>query len=418
MEKFNRITKAMVEHSLMHLRQLVFEVTDACNLRCKYCAYADLYEGYDERKNSKFSFHRAKLVIDYMYNYWSKNSSEEYNHPVSISFYGGEPTLNMPFIREVINYIESLPPIGCSFSYSMTTNAMLLDRYMDFFVEKNFSLLISLDGDELGQSYRVDHQGHNSFERVIKNIMLLRDTYPDYFDLHVMFNAVIHNRNGVARTSHFIKENFGKLPNLSSLNANGVKKEKQEEFFSLYRNISDDIRQNSDCETLENELFMENPSTYNVWHYLFKHSDNYYNNYSQLMFDIDKVKVAPTGTCLPFSKKMFVTVQGKILQCEKISHQFALGTVDDEKVNLDLDKVAEQHNRHIFKYAGQCKTCGANRFCEVCVYEDQRYIKDDGSCGLYIQKDDFEAQCARSLQYLDKHPELYEKILTQVSTNQ
>lgn len=83
-----------------------------------------------------------------------------------------------------------------------------------------------------------------------------------------------------------------------------------------------------------------------------------------------------------------------------------------------MDKVAEQHNRHIFKYAGQCKTCGANRFCEVCVYEDQRYIKDDGSCGLYIQKDDFEAQCARSLQYLDKHPELYEKILTQVSTNQ
>ncbi|MEI3154595.1 MAG: hypothetical protein V8S95_05400 [Odoribacter sp.] len=33
----------------MNLEQLVFEVPDACNLRCKYCAYGDLCEGVMER---------------------------------------------------------------------------------------------------------------------------------------------------------------------------------------------------------------------------------------------------------------------------------------------------------------------------------------------------------------------------------
>ena len=50
-DSFLKIDKKTVLYQLVHLKQLVFEVTDACNLRCKYCAFSDLYEGYDERKN-------------------------------------------------------------------------------------------------------------------------------------------------------------------------------------------------------------------------------------------------------------------------------------------------------------------------------------------------------------------------------
>ena len=57
-----------IEQNLINLKQLVFEVTDACNLRCKYCGYADLYEGYDKRENTYFPFKLAKLIIDYLYN--------------------------------------------------------------------------------------------------------------------------------------------------------------------------------------------------------------------------------------------------------------------------------------------------------------------------------------------------------------
>ena len=44
MKKWRFINKEDVERNLINLKRLVFEVTDACNLRCKYCGYADLYE--------------------------------------------------------------------------------------------------------------------------------------------------------------------------------------------------------------------------------------------------------------------------------------------------------------------------------------------------------------------------------------
>ena len=68
MEEYRFIKKEDIEANLLDLRQIVFEVTDACNLRCKYCGYADLYEGYDKRENTYFPFKRAKLIIDYLYN--------------------------------------------------------------------------------------------------------------------------------------------------------------------------------------------------------------------------------------------------------------------------------------------------------------------------------------------------------------
>ena len=52
-------------------------------------------------------------------------------------FYGGEPLLNMNLIKQIIEYIDSLPKIeNTYFIYNMTTNALLLDKYMNFIVEK------------------------------------------------------------------------------------------------------------------------------------------------------------------------------------------------------------------------------------------------------------------------------------------
>ncbi|MBA7551086.1 hypothetical protein ES705_43621 [subsurface metagenome] len=88
----------------------------------------------------------------------------------------------------------------------MTTNAMLLDRYMDYLVQHDFRILISLDGNEKNHSYRVDHAGKNSFKKVLANIKLLQQTFPDFFETNVYFNAVLHNRNSVAEIYKFITD--------------------------------------------------------------------------------------------------------------------------------------------------------------------------------------------------------------------
>ncbi|MEY8707664.1 radical SAM peptide maturase [Bacteroides faecichinchillae] len=410
-----KVSADNIRYNLNHLFQLVFEVTDMCNLRCKYCGYADLYEGYDERENLKFPFQRAKLIIDYLYSLWSKNQCENIVQPILVGFYGGEPLLNVPFIQEVIAYIESLKPVGKVFRYNMTTNAMLLDRYMDFLVEKKFNLLISLDGNKEGQGYRVDVAGHDSFDRVYSNVCLLRERYPEYFKEYVMFNSVLHNKNSVESIYSFIKGTFRKEPIISPLNGSGIRKDKLENFFQTYRNYSESIQEASNCEAFKNELFIRNPETRQLLDYIYQRSENVFISYNELLFPINQSSEITSGTCTPFSKKMFVTVKGKILQCERINHEFALGQVTDSGVELDLEKAAQQHNDYVSRYARQCKSCGHRKACVQCVYQIDDIHEATSLCRSYCSDGQIKQADARSLVYLDQHPELYRRILKEVS---
>ncbi len=303
MDQFRKISQMDIEYNLINLSQLVFEVTDACNLRCKYCGYADLYEGYDQRENMKLPFQKAKLIIDYLSEYWKKKYCADVNDPISVGFYGGEPLLNIPFIKQVIDYLESLNPIGKKFHYNMTTNAMLLDKYMDFLVEKEFRLLISLDGDEKGQSYRVDAKGQNSFNQVFSNVQLLRSKYPTYFKHFVMFNSVLHNRNGVESAYRFIKDEFGKETSISPLNNSGIRKDKVKEFYNTYQNMSESIQKATNCEALKKELFIKGPETSMLLNYIYYQTGNVFNNYNDLILGKTGIPFSPSGTCVPFAKK-------------------------------------------------------------------------------------------------------------------
>jgi uncharacterized protein len=57
-----KLTKREVEDALLNIRQITFEITDACNLRCKYCGYGDLYFRYDRRED-EYSFITIMLKI-------------------------------------------------------------------------------------------------------------------------------------------------------------------------------------------------------------------------------------------------------------------------------------------------------------------------------------------------------------------
>lgn len=414
MGNYKQISKEDVEYNLVELKHLVFEVTDECNLRCKYCGYAGLYEGYDKRESLFFPFQRAKLLIDYLYhNYWKQKVGKGFTRTINIGFYGGEPLLNVPFIKEVISYVEQLPYIGITFTFSMTTNAMLLHRYMDYLVEKDFSMLISLDGDEMGQSYRVDAVGNNSYQRVIKNIYLLRDSYPTFFERNVSFNSVLHNRNSVETTYNFINESFKKTPRISALSKTNVRKDKVEEFNLMYKNAAQDLYNSSKCEMIEKSMFVNGPRTALLLDYIRDKGENMYQSYVSLLLDREKIKFPPTATCTPFLRKMFITVKGKILQCEKISHDFALGEVTDNDVSLNLEQIANQHNKYTSTYLKDCKTCAVRSNCKRCVYTNITPL-ESRKCYAYTTDSQVKSWEKESLSYLERHPELYEDLLTKV----
>lgn len=407
------INSETIRRNLINLPQIVFEVTDVCNLQCKYCGYAEFYGGYDKRENQYLSFKKAKQILDYLFTIWQQNCNEEATRPVSVGFYGGEPLLNMNLVTEIVEYVSSKENIGKKFIFNMTTNAVLLDKYADYLAEHKFTLLISLDGDREGHAYRVDHTGKNSFDKVIKNIKLLQAKHPDYFKRFVMFNSVLHNKNSVESIFHFIKNNFNKEATITQLNTSGIRPEKKEEFWETFKGYMESVMSSRDCEALQEELFIKNPMTEAVLDYLHYKSGNIFESYNQLLFYSQKDTNQPqsfTGTCTPFSKKLFVTVNGKILQCEKIDHKFYAGVISDTGIDLDLDRLANSHNRIVNSYKTQCETCGYKTGCKKCVYQDE-ILSSKPICLSFRTKESLETSDKEILRYLRAHPALYYKLL-------
>lgn len=100
----------IVEHSALNtvseymngnLRQLILQVTQNCNLRCKYCIYSGSYVNRTHTKK-RMSFEIAKQAVDF---YFAHNINKDAG---VISFYGGEPLLEMELIKKIVVYSEKL----------------------------------------------------------------------------------------------------------------------------------------------------------------------------------------------------------------------------------------------------------------------------------------------------------------------
>ncbi|MCP4216082.1 MAG: radical SAM peptide maturase, partial [bacterium] len=335
--KVNSIDKNQVEIALANLSKITFEVTDACNLDCDYCGYGNLYANHDPRENRKMDVKVAKNLLNYLRRYWESPRNLSRDRSVFISFYGGEPLLNFTFIKEIVEYVKSMGIAGITFDFQITTNGLLLDKYMGFLKENDFSLTVSLDGDAQNNSYRKLHNGKGSFSRVFNNLKKIRQEYPFYFENLVNINSVLHDRNDVDTISDFIMAEFGKLPAISELNSTGIAKDKVEVFSRMFKNRRQSINDKGRDikafpEIKEMHAFMNNCTNL------------VFQNYNDVLSPMPKQCKTAMGTCIPFSIKMYVTVNGKILPCETIGQNFDLGHAGEEDVNLDAARIAREFN--------------------------------------------------------------------------
>lgn len=417
MKEIGFIDEKVVKDNLINLKNMVFEVTEKCNLKCKYCGLSErLYEKHDVRKFRDMPFEKAKLMIDYLLELWNDNYVEDMNLPFIVSFYGGEPLLNIPLIEKIINYIEKSAIQGRKIYYAMTTNAMLLDKYMDFLAEKKFNLAISLDGDETAQSYRVDHAGNNSYRRVMRNVKLLQQTYPDYFNGdQVTFVSVLHNRNDVDPLLGFFEKKFDKTPLINPLSSYSISEDKKEEFWTMYQNKSQSLVKSANCEAIQDKHFLTMPKGLRLSQFLYHTSGNIYYNYNQLLMQKYGNDIVSTGTCTPFSKKLFLTVDGKILPCERIDHDFELGYVLDDFVELNCKYVAERHNYYLSKEKDQCLACTGSKYCFQCIYHIDDIRNKSTHCPNFYTLKRFAREKEENFICLREHPHYYKKILNDIS---
>lgn len=131
-----------------------------CNLQCRYC-YGKCVDDFgtsfpfnvDYSVPSSLTFSVADLA-----KFLSKDSEP------SIIFYGGEPTLALDKMREVMDNVQAK-------TYSMQTNGLLLDKLEPQYVKRFSTVLISLDGDETLTDY---YRGNGIYRKVIENLKLFR----------------------------------------------------------------------------------------------------------------------------------------------------------------------------------------------------------------------------------------------------
>jgi uncharacterized protein len=137
---------------------LTLNVTRKCNLKCDYC-----FEDSEYRKLGNMTFDIAKKAIDTFFT--SQTNTPDW----VIIFTGGEPMLNFDLIKNVVEYINYK---GLNVKYKIKTNATLLDdEKMDFLINNNFKIQISLDGNEKAHdTHRKFANGKGTFRIVDKNI--------------------------------------------------------------------------------------------------------------------------------------------------------------------------------------------------------------------------------------------------------
>lgn len=339
---------------------LLFEPTFLCNLNCTYCCYGKYYS-ITPRKNKNLDTKVAFKAIDHIINEHTGKAKIFY-----ISFYGGEALLNFEFIRKVVLYCEQHNKINNqSFQYTITTNGVLLDRHLDFLVNHEFDIGISIDGDSYHNSFRVFHNQEEAYQVIIKNINELRSRYPDFYVKNVKFQTVRHNRNRKIDLEKYFQDQFQKSTVISNVSTEGINEKNADEF---YRIITDHY------------IYANNNQ-----HHLIDKYRNYI--YSSPFFWIDYLKKSdqrPSNTCLPYQVKYFITSDGELLPCEQIGSEYDFACADRSGIHIDYDKLAKKYTEYFEKLEKSCRSCYHHKDCTECMFTVGVTKNEFKKCSQYL----------------------------------
>ena len=404
------LTAFNIKEYLANTPQITFEVTEACNLACVYCGYGSLYNDKDPRSNRKLCAIDAISFLMYMKTLWNEGYRGTESNVLHISFYGGEPLLNMPLIKKIVDYSErELRKYKKVIIYSLTTNALLLPINIEYLVSKEFRILISLDGNREGNKYRIYQDGRPAYDKILESIDFVRNNYPTYFQNNVEFNSVLNNFNSVKTLRSYFIQNYNKTPSIGEINTSGIHPKQTDFFKKIYKSK---IESEEEAALDSNSTYYQDSPDYpRIARYLQTHSPFFYSDYNELLLGKNKQEKLPTGTCLPFSKKVFITVTGKIFPCERISHKYFLGSLHGGEVHLDFDEIANKYNSYYEKVYRVCQRCKEYHSCLCCMFYNGQLERKNAFCSFYVSENDAKENLISVYRFLKKYPEAYCEIM-------
>lgn len=388
---FNSFSDSWKEKYDECLELLTLEVTQRCNLACKYCCFNDFYAENRNRGDEDMPWDIAQAGLDYMLKHGGQEENPLRNKKKSrnfaIGFYGGEPLLRIDFLNRCVQYISQRITEDREVLYTVTTNATLLTpEAVKFLLNNNINIVISLDGPkEIHDRMRVFPNGCGTYDKIlegIENLVQYASQLKPANSIPVIINCVlVGNENVVDLWNYFssMEELFNtqyirfniRLSNLS----NGVDFWNQEnpEFPMDYVQGWEEIISEYREACLKGVYYPENdkPSWRMELLDSFVRDSLYFAVHGRTRFQFECQHELPEichpgSICYMGSRRCYLTTNGTILPCERVPSNdpyFIIGDIMNGGINLD--KVQEKTEAFTRATDEDCKNCWCFRMCSV-----------------------------------------------------
>ncbi len=329
---------------------LIKPASGSCNLRCKYCFYADEMENRTVQSYGMMSIETLENMIKKTFDY------AEYN--CTIAFQGGEPTLiGLDYYKKVVEFVDKYNVNKLPVNYAIQTNGVVInDEWASFFTKHNFLVGLSLDGTkEIHNEFRIDSKGEGTFDRVMAAAQTLKK-HQTQFNILTVVNAKVSKK--AKEIYNFYKENnFLYHQFIECLDPLGEKRGKTE--FSLRpRAYGKFLCELFDCWY---EDMMAGTYVYN----------RYFENVIMLIKGVRPESCAMSGVC---SKQWVIEADGSVYPCDfYVLDRWKLGNLNAQSIDeieKERDRLAFiKKSQHLPKDCTNCKwlsLCrnGCRRNCE------------------------------------------------------
>lgn len=177
---------------------LDINVTSTCNLGCKYCSEGHNPDMPDLAKieNSKTDV-KTQEIINFISKIREKNKDEK----ITISFWGGEPMMNMDYCLSLMLFYKD----DTNINFFFYTNGTYIKKYKDSI--KNINSLLGRNRFEIQISY--DGKEINDIERLTKNNKSTSEVVKEAFEICTEIGVRVKFKSTVTpRTFKYMYESF------------------------------------------------------------------------------------------------------------------------------------------------------------------------------------------------------------------
>ena len=336
------------------IEQLTIQITQACNLRCAYCAYGGNYKNQREHSGAVMPLETIKKCVDFI---MSRSRGVE---QIAIGLYGGEPLLMIDSIRECVKYVRENYEYR-DVHFTITTNGTIFnDEIIQFLDEYNIDVSISLDGPkDIHDANRVFANGKGSFDVIMSNLTYINQQYPVFFK-KIRFMTTVAPGVDLSCVSNFytvdeiLSDSAPRFGAVSPFSAKNTVR-----FDDLFR-LTNEYNK---MKMLLTKLGLYSKGKISK---LFAGSlDDIYRFYERLSKAPIVKHSHHSGPCLP-TMRPFVDVHGNIYPCERISENSKVMNIGHINTGFDINKIYDMLN--VGKLTvDECKNCWAFTYCGLCV---------------------------------------------------